>query len=179
MPREMAFPHGVRMSSSNFDFAIIFAWAYTILMLLYIPVLCYMDWKNREVPHDTWKLLIAFGCMSLIAGLLTGFYEWWMFVLAIVPIGLYFIAMKSNCIEGADWIFISLISLFFLYNPVTGLWFPILSFTIFLVAMLAITAFIVLEYNLLVHKTISFKLEGGVPLMFPISAALILTVVLV
>jgi len=179
MPREMAFPHGVRMSSSNFDFAIIFAWAYTILMLLYIPVLCYMDWKNREVPHDTWKLLIAFGCMSLIAGLLTGFYEWWMFVPSLVAIVTYFVAMKAHYIEGADWIYISLISLFFLYNPVTRMWFPIMAFTIFLAAMIGVTGFIIVEYNLLTKGIWSFDLEGGVPLMFPISAALILTVVLV
>jgi hypothetical protein len=156
----------------------ILAYIPLVTLLAYIPLVCYLDWKYRVISHDWWMYLIALNVISTAGLFLPGVYEVWMFVPSLVIIVCYFAAMKLHYIEGADFMYISLISLFFIYNPLSGHWFMALPFSIFLLAMMIVTFGLVIEYNWLSGKGLVLDYPRGIPMMFPISAALILTVVL-
>ena len=109
---------------------------------------------------------------------LVGLYEWWMLVISIVAIAIYYCLSLLHYIEGADFMYIMWILLFFIYNPISGHWLMALPFSIFFAACTGIAGIWVLTYNLVKHKQIAFDIEGHVPMMFVVSAALILTVML-
>jgi hypothetical protein len=114
----------------------------------------------------------------MVALVRVGIYEWWMLILSAVAIIFYFAAMKLHYIEGADFMYCMWISLFLIYNPVSGHWLMVLPFMIFLACTLVITMFWICTYNFVTGVKPMFYYAGGVPLMFPISAALVLTVML-
>ena len=107
-----------------------------------------------------------------------GVYEWWMLVPSLIAIPIYFVLMKMHYIEGADFMFILWILLFFVYNPVSGHWLMALPFSIFFAACTGIAGIWIGIWNIVRGKGCVFDFEGYVPMMFPISAALVLTVML-
>jgi hypothetical protein len=136
-----------------------------------------MDWKYREVPHDTWKPLVAVNAPFYAIMVLYGVYELWMLVISAMCILFAFAAMKKHLIEGADFVFIMWICAFFVISPLTGVAGIAAPFLIFLIAITVSISLIVKVVN-----TVSGKTALGAemfPMMFPISAALILTVILV
>lgn len=147
-------------------------------LLIYAPFVCYKDWKYREVKHEVWYPLLIVCLPILVILLIAGIYELWMLIISISAIVIYFTLMKLHFIEGADFMYLMFISLFFIYNPLSGHWFMALPFSIFLTSTIIITGFCVAWWNFLSGKGLSFEFEGGIPMMFPISAALIITVVL-
>ena len=159
---------------SNLTDALLFIPAVTLL--LYTPLVCYLDWAERKVDHEWWIPLVVINAPLFMLLLLLGIYQWWMPVISLVAIVLAFAAMKLHYIEGADFLFIMFIVLFLQYNPVSGRLLMALSFFIFLVAMLIVTAYIVMLENMLLDRGLSFGLPHGIPLMFPISTALWLTI---
>jgi len=154
------------------------AWALILALLIYIPIVCYKDWKYREIKHDVWIALGGVCSPILLSLFITGEYQLWMLIISLVSIIIYFMSMKLHVIEGADFMYLMFISLFFIYNPISGHWFMALPFNIFLIATTFITGFIVMWSNLITGKGLSFEFKDGIPMMFPISAALILTAVL-
>ena len=155
----------------------LYLWIPIVTLLLYVPYVCYMDWKYREVPHDSWKLLLAVNVPLYMIMVLYGVYELWMLIISAMVILFAFVAMKKHLIEGADFVFIMWISAFFVIEPRTGVAGIAAPFLIFLIAITVSVSMIVKVVN-----TITGKKSLGAemfPMMFPISAALILTVILV
>lgn len=148
-----------------------------ITLLLYVPYVCYMDWKYREVPHDSWKPLVAVNAPLYAIMVLYGVYELWMLIISALCILFAFGAMKQHLIEGADFVFIMWISAFFVIEPRTGVAGIAAPFLIFLIAITVSVSMVVKVVNTMTGK----KALGSemFPMMFPISAALILTVILV
>lgn len=156
-----------------------------ITLLLYIPLVCYLDWTERKVDHEWWIPLVCINAPLFVLLLMLGVYQWWMPVISLVAIVLAFIASKLEWIQGADFTFIMFIVLFLQYNPVTGHWLMALSFFTFLVATLIINSVVKIQYNWIYGKplfegvTFAAKTEKEhSALLLPISAALWLTILL-
>jgi hypothetical protein len=149
------------------------------ILLLYVPLVCYLDGKHREVRHEWWIPLVTVNAPLSAFLIIIGVYQWYMLVISAVAIVLAFAAMKREWIQGADFMFIMFIVLFLQYNPVSGHWLMALPFFIFLTAALIITAWFILLRNILNnYHTSPLHYPRGIPLMLPISAALILTILL-
>lgn len=153
-------------------------WIPLISLLLCIPSVCYKDITTRRVEHNFWIPLVAVNIPVALALLVAGYYEPWMYLFTIAPICLYFILQKKHYIEGADFMFMMFITLFFMINPYSGRYLMSIPFAIFLVSSFIITGAAVILYNFTHGNGLSVKIKHGVPMMFPISAALILTAVL-
>jgi hypothetical protein len=149
-----------------------------ITLLMYVPLVCVMDWKHRRVDHDWWTGLVLINGPLYISLCTTGTYFIEAQVISFVAAAMAFAAMKFHYIEGADFMFILFIVWFLQYNPISGHWFMALPFFWFLVATLVITAYIIALRNLVNGNGLSFDYPRGIPLMLPISAALILTILL-
>lgn len=152
-------------------------WIPIVTLLLYVPYVCYMDWKYREVTHDTWLPLMVVNIPLYAIMLLYGAYEQWMLITSAMCILFAFVAMKKHLIEGADFMFIMWICAFLVIDPRTGIAGLAAPFLIFLIAITVSISMVVKVINTMTGK----KALGAemFPMMFPISAALILTVVLV
>lgn len=107
----------------------------------------------------------------------TGVYEGWMLGVTAFAVLVYFAMMKTHLIEGADFVFMMWIAMFLVISPRTGVAGLAGSFSILLIACVVASSFISKTINLIAGK----KALGTemFPMMFPISAALILTVILV
>lgn len=154
------------------------SWVPVITLLAYVPIVCYLDWKYREVDPVGWTALVAINIPCLLVFYYLGVYEWWMLVLSLVAVGIYYGAMLLHYIEGADFWFIAWIMMFFIYNPISGHWLMALPFTIFFATCTGIAGIWVGIWNTIQGKGFVFDFNGNVPMMLPISAALILTVIL-
>jgi len=153
------------------------SWIPVITLLIYVPIVCYLDWKYREVEPIYWLGLVLVNVPTMMILFVTT-YEWWMFVVSLVAVAIYYGLMLMHYIEGADFMYIMFILLFFVYNPVSGHWLMALPFSIFFAACTGIAGMWILTYNLVKHQEISFDVPRHVPMMFVVSAALILTVML-
>jgi hypothetical protein len=154
-------------------------WIPVITLLLYVPLVCYLDIKYREVDHYWWLGFVLINIPVYFALLTIGIYQWWMCLFSFLGVVIYFIMMKLHYIEGADFVFISMILIFLQFNPVTQHWFMTIPFSILLVGCLGVCGIWLLVKNISIGKGISFEVENGFPMMIPISSALVLVVMLV
>lgn len=78
-----------------------------------------MDLKTRNIEYEAW-----IGMLPLIptTGYLyaVGFYPIEALWISLVFIGIYFAAMKTHWIEGADFTLLMFIAMFFVVNPISG-----------------------------------------------------------
>lgn len=151
-------------------------WVPMISLLLYVPVVCYLDLKYREVEHDYWWPLMVMNVPTIVMLIWDG--NVLLYLPGLIVTAVWFIAMRFGAFEGADFLYLTWISLFFIYNPLSGHWLMVLPFTIFLVACLVITAGWVLMYNIFTGRGYGLHFTREIPMMIPISVALVLTVVL-
>jgi hypothetical protein len=156
----------------------ILQWIPVLTLLIYVPIVCYLDIKYREVEPIYWVGLVAVNFPVMAILYLTQIYVWWMIILSAVSVAIYYALMLMHYIEGADFYYVAFILTFFVYNPISGHWLMALPFSIFLAACSGIAGIWILTYNLVKHQKVSFDIEGHVPMMVVISAALILTVML-
>jgi hypothetical protein len=152
------------------------------IILIYIPFLCWLDIKYREVPYLTWVPLIAVNLPITAYLYYYGWYPTYALAFSLIMIGIFWFLMVKKFIHGADFIFLSIISLFFVVNP-----YPLphgimqISFYFYLIAVLLFTAVVVLignyrggyRSNLWVMMS---RWDRGLPFMIPISIAFIITV---
>ena len=149
-------------------------WAFLppMLILAYIPLVIYLDLKYREVEHYNWAVLYGIGILCTAIGYGTGYYPMILLPISFAAVTIYFILMKQGFFEGADFLFLSAISLFFVQNPFSGLVLMPVSFGIFLLAA-------VVSVNLILRiLRTDPKFNKEFPMMIIISAAYILTLVL-
>lgn len=146
-----------------------------VSLLAYVPIVCYLDLKYREIDHLYWLPLVLVNIPTM--ALMFSLDNYLLYVPALVAIFVWFTAMRFGYFEGADFLYLTWISLFLIYNPLSSHWLMVLPFTIFLVACLFICAVWVLMYNIFTYRKVTMKYIEF-PMMLPISAALVLTVLL-
>ena len=148
-------------------------------LLAYVPKVCWLDVKNREVEHTWWIPLWVVNLPVLAYMYRIGAYPAVSLGISVTMIGLFYWLVLTKWMEGADFLWLAAISLFFVINPWPvphGLMqFP---FLIFLVAALLATRMILAGWNLRQGNQWNAPYPRGVPMMLPISAALVMTVVM-
>jgi hypothetical protein len=166
-------------------------WLVITSFIIYAPLVCYLDLKYRDIPHRTWLPLVVINLPIFLILLYTGTYQWWTLLLSAIGVIFWFVAMRMGIINGADFVFLSLISIFVVFLPSGHLMY--LPFMIFLTAWTAITIWYIFTNNIknnlrngnkfsfdmirfAIFKTIG--IENRLPLMIPISLALISAVFL-
>lgn len=94
-------------------------WLPVAVFAAYIPFLCLLDIRDREIPHVVWigtvPLFTTTGYLYAV-----GYYPVECLLISFAFVALYFAAMKLHLFEGADFVMLSLISLFFVVNPISG-----------------------------------------------------------
>ena len=148
-------------------------WFPASVFLAYMPFLCLMDIRDREIPHEVWiGFFPLFGSTGYLYAV--GYYPIECMLISFVFVALYFAGMKLHLFEGAHFIMLSLISLFFVANPISGRVFMPLVMLEFLVAtFVAAAIFIrVIPINELEPKITEF------PMVPIISVAFVLSVIL-
>jgi len=158
----------------------------TLIILGYIPFVCYSDIKTRTFEFNLWLPLILTGIANLIVYLAESpgrnFYLLGLsLVLCVVLLAFSYV----GGIGGADFFFASFIMLFVQYNPFK---FPRVFFALdFFWTLLLVTIalpIIIYAYNLFEYdppKTIVGKLTHfprGVPFMLVISFAFVATLIM-
>jgi len=160
----------------------ILLWINLIVFLAYIPLVCYLDIRYREIHPGLWLPMVCICSPIFISMLLMGFYPWYSTLFSIVMIVIFKAAMHYKYIAGADFLFLSLISLFWVVTPVGwvhGL--MQIQFYIYLIFTSLITAVCLLGINYYKgHRLDVITMMGdyrrGIPYMVPISAAFLMSV---
>ena len=163
----------------SYDFII--WWFPVVCILFYIPHYCRMDLKliikkdkhggdikTREIPHKEWMpFMPLLGATAMLYAM--GFYPLECLEVAIIMVAVWFVVMKLNLIEGADFIFLSIISLLVAVNPISGrILMPVV------VAEFLVTVFLIVNIFAFCFR----KKIDNFPMIPVISAAFILAVML-
>jgi hypothetical protein len=157
-----------------------------ILILLYIPCVCYSDWKTRTFEFLYFLPLAIWGMFTTVLYLLDSpARNFWLMGLTLVMCGILFAAAIIGAIGGADFWFASFIMVFLQFNPfVVPRQFFALDFFMILIAVTGCLPLVIYAYNHLEYhppKTFIGKFTcfpDGVPFMLPISFAFLTTLIL-
>jgi hypothetical protein len=146
----------------------ILPWFTVIAILTYLPFLIRMDLKDREVPYNTWIGMLPFllGTGYLYA---VGYYPIECIWVSLAFVSIYWIAMKAEAFEGADFTLLMFISLIYVQNPVSGHYFTPVHVLIYLLCCWVAVNFAAFAFN---------KNFWRFPLIPVIAAAFVLAVVL-
>jgi Flp pilus assembly protein protease CpaA len=153
-----------------------------LVFLCYIPVLCYLDIRYRQIDHKIWILLFLIGT-PITAYLYTSqMYPVISLIISLIMAAIFYFAYLHNYLQGADFMYLFWITMFWVVNP-----FPVphglmqIIFYLYLMIVMILTAPVILVYNYLkghrwglVDMMSSF--QGGIPFIIPISVAFVLSV---
>lgn len=153
-------------------------WIPIISLLVYCPVVCWLDWKYRDIgTHKIWLPLLAINIPALIAGYATNIYPWGLIPVTIL-ISLFWLAVFTRWKRGADAWWLVWITMFAVINPLYNYIF-VESFLVYLIIFTAAAYWAVWLDNRLVKHINGFEMENGIPFLIPISCAFIAAVVIV
>ena len=153
----------------------ILPWISILSLLCYVPVLCYLDWKYRDIgTHKLWLPLLAINIPVTSACYLTGIYPAIMLALTCVMGFAWFLLLHHR---GADCVWLICITMFAVINPKHGANFLQL-FMLYLIIFTAATFWGVWLDNRLEKHINSFSMENGIPFLIPISLAFVAAVVM-
>ena len=149
-------------------------WFSIISLLIYVPFLCYLDWKHRDIgTHKLWAPLLAWNIPIVSAGYLTGLYSPLMLILTLAFSLTWFLLLKHR---GADCVWLICITMFAVINPRTGMNF-IQPFLLYLIIFTAATFWGIWLDNRF-HHIKGVYMTNGIPFLIPISLAFIAAVVM-
>jgi hypothetical protein len=161
-----------------------------ILILLYIPCVCYSDWKTRTFEFMYFLPLAIWGLFTTVLYLEESpARNFWLMGLTLIMCVFFLIpALLPTWLKGwggADFWFVSFILVFLQFNPfiTPRLFFP-LDFFLVLIAVMGCLPLAVYAYNWLEYhppKTLYgkfFYFPDGMPFMLPISFAFLVTLIL-
>ena len=152
-------------------------WFSIISLILYIPIICYLDWKHRDIgTHKLWLPLLAWNIPVVSAGYLTGLYSPVMLALTLAFSIAWFLLFTSKYLPGADCVWLICITMFAVINPRTGMNF-IQPFVMYLIIFTAATFWGVWIDNRF-HHVKGVWVKNGIPFLIPISLAFIAAVVM-
>jgi hypothetical protein len=144
-------------------------------LLIYVPFICYLDWKYRDIgTHAIWLPLLAVNIPVVSAAYLTGYYPpVLLFLTSMISLAWFLIFYR----KGADCAWLILITMFAVVHPVTGvaLLYP---FLMYLAIFTAAAIWWVFLDNRVRKGMWAFDIENGIPYLIPISLALIAAVVM-
>jgi len=153
-----------------------------ISIMTYLIPICVFDILDREVEPLYWIPLLIINIPVMIYLYLTEWYPWYCFVISLVTIFIFSAMFKLELLQGADYLFLSFISMFWIVNPHNPWPHGVqIQFYIYLMIAMLITAAILPFANYLRGVTSDNLLEmmstypRGVPFMLPISAAFLLS----
>jgi hypothetical protein len=150
-------------------------------LLAYIPLVCYLDLKRRMVPLFLWLPLWVVNMPVAFYLYREGLYPVATIPLSLIIGAFLYAAMRVGAyqnLNGDDLLYLWAISAFFIINP-----FPVphgiafVGFYIYLVAAMLLTVPVVMFLNIRAGRK-GLQYPGGIPMMLPISAALMMTVVM-
>ena len=146
-----------------------------VSLLIYVPILCYLDYKHRNIgTHKLWLPLLAVNIPVLAAGYLTGLYPPIMLLLTVAFSLIWFFMFYRR---GADCVWLICITMFAVINPKTGMNF-IQGFLMYLIIFTAATFWGIWLDNRFQKHINSFSMENGIPFLIPISAAFVAAVII-
>jgi hypothetical protein len=153
-------------------------WIPVLSLLIYAPIVSYLDWKYRDIKsHLIWLPLLVVNLPILVYGFLTNLYPTNILPVLALAILFWFILFGVNMRKGADFGWISIITLFGVINPIYGnLMFE--PFIYFLIIFTAATFWGIWLDNKLRTKLPGFTTKNGIPYLVVISLALIASVVI-
>jgi hypothetical protein len=143
-------------------------WFPVLVILSYLPHLIWLDLKYREIPYPEWYGLLP---MFIVTGYLyaVGFYPIECMWISFAAVGVFYAAMKLHMFEGADFMLLMFIGLFFVVNPLSGrVLMPLVLIEMLLIAFLFVN---------LVALIFQKKVEQF-PMIPVIAAAFVMAVVL-
>jgi hypothetical protein len=153
-------------------------WTPALSFLIFCPLVCFLDWKYRDIKsHYLWIPLVLINIPTLLEGYLDGLYPSTLALISIVAVALWFTLMYCRILPGADFVWLSLISIFVVINPLTCQPF-MLMFSFFLVGMTAATYWAILIDNRIRKHIWSLKIGSPLPFLIPISAAFIAAMII-
>ena len=160
-------------------------WIPILVVLCYTPILCYLDIKYRDIhSHAIWLPALITNIPVFFLLFHTGVYQWWTVLLSIIGVVFWFLSMRMGIINGADFVFLSLIFLFAVINPISGnlMFLPVMIFLIVWTAASIWYIFLKNKRDATINKTPvsvlkALTIKGGLPMMIPISLAFISAVV--
>ena len=146
-----------------------------VSLLAYVPVLCYLDYKHRDIgTHKLWLPLLAINIPVVSAGYLTGLYPP-IFLALTISFSLAWFALLHH--RGADCVWLICITMFAVINPRTGMNF-IQGFLMYLIIFTAATFWGIRLDNRFRRHVNNFGMENGIPFLIPISLAFVAAVVM-
>jgi hypothetical protein len=152
-------------------------WLPIISLLIYAPIVSYLDWKYRDIKsHLIWIPLLVCNLPILVNGFLTGLYPTNIIPVMLVTIALWFVLFIICMKKGADFMWLTVTTVFCVINPVYGNLF-IEPFIFFLVVFTVATFWgIWLDNKVRTHLP-GFATKYGIPYLVVISAAFVASVV--
>lgn len=156
-------------------------WITALTFLAYIPILCYLDWKHRDIQtHAIWIPLIFINSPFLWIGYLSGIYPIYLIIPSAIGIIAWGILTAVGILPGGDFWFLSMVSIFMVINPKSGQPF-IEAFSLYLMIFTAAAFWYIILDNLIINKKPlkeCLHIEKGLPFMIPISCAVIMALVM-
>lgn len=152
-----------------------------VSIMAYIFPLCVLDVWYREVENWYWLPLILVNFPGMLYFYYTGLYPIYCLAISLVTIGIFAYMVRIDLLNGADFIFLSLIALFWIVNPNPWPHGVQLQFYVYLIVAMLITAAVLPFANYLRGKRSDSLYEmmsnypRGVPYMLTISFAFVLS----
>jgi Flp pilus assembly protein protease CpaA len=149
--------------------------------MAYIVPLCILDIELREVNHWYWTPLVLVNLPVMIYMYYTGSYPWWCFLISLIIIGIFAAMTKLGLLNGADFMFLLFISLFWIVNPNPWPHGIQVQFYFYLLVAMLLTAAVLPFANYLRGVKSDNILElmstypRGVPFILPISLGFVLS----
>lgn len=121
-------------------------WFPVLVIVSHLPHLILLDLKYREIGYKEWYGLLP---MFIITGYLyaVGFYPIECMWISFVFVGIYYAAYHLHLFEGADFMLLMFMSLFYVVNPISGHYFTQFHLMIYLLVAWIITNFCVFMFN--------------------------------
>jgi len=147
--------------------------------LIYAPILCYLDWKYRDIgTHKLWLPLLAVNVPVVAACYLTGVYPTLLLPITLAAGVVWILCVFTPILhkKGADALWLAFISIFAVINPISHS-VLLMPFLMYLVGFTAVTYWAIVLDNHMNRHIWSFKMNNGVPFLIPISCAFVTALV--
>ena len=151
-----------------------------VTIMAYIVPVCLLDIWYREVENWYWVPLIVVNVPVAAYLYVSGWYPWYCLLISLVIVGIFAALVELHLLNGADFIFLACIALFWIVNPNP---FPHgiqLQFYFYLLTAMALAGLGAFILNLLADRKGTWiemvsTIPGGIPFMLPISLAFVMS----
>jgi Flp pilus assembly protein protease CpaA len=154
-----------------------------VSILIYIIPVCYLDVRYREVNNWYWLPLLIVNVPTAVYLYVSVWYPWYCLLISLIIIGIFAFMVRIDFLNGADFIFLACIALFWIVNPHPLPHSIQIQFYLYLLISMLVTAAAVLCLNYLRGERKSWiammqEYPRGVPYILPVSFAFVLSYLL-